>query len=161
MKFKTFRFIPKLFLALLFSSGFVWADDGFIYGNFSGDFIFGGSSNLVALFEGNFRFDDERFQFDGETYEGEFPDGTPCLSPINVCSVWITDEGRLYNQTESFVPAPDGSFTQVLTFVGGTDEFEDASGTAFVKGSLDAAGGFKGKFKGVLFEEEDDDNDDD
>ncbi len=136
------------------------ADDELLRGRFAGAFTGAAPPNAIALFEGVFRVDDDRYRLDGASFAGSFPDGSPCFSPLGLCSVWTTDEGELFNQTDAFTPAPDGSFSQVLTFVGGTGEFDGANGTGFVKGTLDGAGGFEGRFKGILSEGEDDDDDD-
>ena len=143
-------------LALAVPAG---ADDEPLRGKFAGAFTGAVPPAAIALFEGVFRVDDDRYRIDGASFSGSFPDGTSCSSPVGVCSVWTTDEGELFNQTEVFIPALDGSFTQVLSFVDGTGEFEGASGIAFVKGTLDGVGGFKGRFKGVLSEGDDDDDD--
>ena len=147
----------KLFLGLVL--GFLVAipaiadDDKVVRGIFAGAFN-GGPSNPIALFGGVIRLDDERLQFDGETYAGLFPDGTPCESPIGVCSIWITEEGSIFNQTDAFVQPGDGTFTQTISFIGGTDEFEGASGMASVRGTQSGFD-FEGRIRGVIFSDED------
>ena len=131
-------------------------DDEIIRGNFDGTFTGAVPPEPVAQFEGSLRIDDDRIRFTGESYAGAFPDGTRCLSPIGICSIWTTDEGQLFNQTDAFIPAPDGSYTQTISFFGGNGEFEEATGTASVKGTLDGAGEFEGRFRGVVFEDDDD-----
>ena len=138
-----------------------YGDDEIIRGRFDGGFTGAAPPDPVAQFEGSLRIDDDRIRFTGESYAGAFPDGTTCLSPIGVCSIWSTDEGQLFNQTDTFIPAGDGSFTQTITFVGGNGDFEEASGTASVKGTLDNTGGFEGRFRGAIFEGDDDIDDDD
>ena len=149
--------VMGLFVAMAAS-----ADDAEVLrGRFAGAFTGAVPPEPVALFDGVLRVDDEKLPFDGESFVGVFPDGTSCGSPLGLCSVWTTDEGSIFNQTDSFDPAPDNSFTQELSFVGGTGEFEGVSGVARVAGTLDGVGGFEGKIRGVLFEGDDDEDDDD
>ncbi len=160
MKFKTFRYTLIITLTAFIMTGFAWADDKVIRGKFDGKFAAG---NPTALFDGVLKIDGERLRFDGETYSDFFPDGTICQSDFNACSVWITDEGELYNQTDDFKPASDGTYTQLISFVGGTGEFEGASGMAWIQGTIDFVNGvFDGKLIGVILEGDDyDDGEDD
>ncbi len=155
--------VKKIFfviaLILLLSIPASADDDEVIHGKFAGAFTVTGT-NPIALFAGVLKLDDERLRFDGETYVGVFPDGTPCDSPIGVCSAWITEEGIIYNQTDTFISPGDGTFTQTISFIGGTDEFEGASGMASVKGTQ-VGPDFRGKIRGVIFDDDDDDEDDD